>query len=368
MLMLLVGLAQKAREFGIGPDIVVQLIPYLVPEALMFAIPATSLFSVCVVFGRMAADNEVTALESLGLSKTMVIVPALVLSFGLSLFAVWLNDVAYAWSHFGIERVVLQSTDRIVYSVLKKEGSFKSDQFSIEVNRVEGRKLIHPVVTVNTGDKIRMSAASGSLTVDPDRQSLQFRMEQGSIDSENNFRLLDGEKSLYELPLRSPDEAAKSFQSPSHLYLSQIFGAVVEQEQQLAALELSLKLEATAQWMSGDFLGLTQEQWQQQNKKLDAARYRLSRLKVVPHRRWANGFSCLAFAIIGVPVALRLRTGNYATTFGACFIPILLLYYPLFMVGLNGAKTGTLPAWSVWIGNLACALVGVVLLKRELRR
>ena len=366
--MLLVGLAQKAREYGIGPDIVVQLIPYLVPEALMFAIPATSLFSVCVVFGRMAADNEVTALESLGLSKTMVIIPALIMSFGLSLFAVWLNDVAYAWSHFGIERVVLQSTDRIVYSMLQKEGSFKSDQFSIEVNRVEGRKLIHPVVTVNSADNIRMSAASGSLTVDPERQSLQFRMEKGSIDSDGSFRYDAGGDSLYELPLRSPDEASKASQSPTNLYLSQISSALVDQEQHLAALESELKLEATAQWMSGDFLGLTEERWKKQNKKLDSARRRLLKLKVVPHRRWANGFSCLAFAIIGVPVALRLRTGNYATTFGACFIPVLLLYYPLFMVGLNGAKVGTFPAWSVWIGNIACALVGIVLLKRELQK
>ena len=332
----------------------------------MFAIPATSLFSVCVVFGRMAADNEVTALESLGLSKTMVILPALIMSFALSLFAVWLNDVAYAWSHFGIERVVLQSTDRIVYSVLQQEGSFKSDQFSIEVNRVEGRTLIHPVVTVNSGDNIRMTAATGSLTVDPERHSLQFRMEQGAIDSESNFRLVDGEKSLYELPLRSPDEVSKAYKSPSHLYLSQISSEVTDQERRLAELESSVKLETCAQWMSGDFLGLTHDRWKAQNKELDSARYRLTRLKVVPHRRWANGFSCLAFAIIGVPVALRLRTGNYATTFGACFIPILILYYPLFMVGLNGAKSGALPAWSVWIGNVTCALVGFVLLKREL--
>ncbi|QEG23282.1 putative permease YjgP/YjgQ family protein [Mariniblastus fucicola] len=365
--MLLVGLAQKAREYGIGPDIVMQLIPFLVPEALMFAIPATSLFSVCVVFGRMAADNEVTALESLGLSKSMVVMPALLMAFGLSLGAVWLNDVAYAWSHFGIERVVLQSTDRIVYSVLQQEGSFKNDQFSIEVGQVDGRTLIQPIVTVNSGANIRVAAASGSLTYDPDTHSLQFRMDHGSIDSDSNFRLVDGEHSSIDIPLRSPDDLAKD-SSPSHLYLSQITGAVVAQQRKLESLESQLTLEATAQWMTGDIVGLSHEGWAALNRKLDDARYRLARLKVVPHRRWANGFSCLAFAIIGVPVALRLRTGNYATTFGACFVPILLLYYPLFMFGLNGAKMGTLPAWSVWLGNVACALVGVLLLRHELRK
>ena len=367
LLMLLVGLAQKAREYGIGPDIVMQLIPFLVPEALMFAIPATSLFSVCVVFGRMAADNEVTALESLGLSKTMIIMPALLLAFGLSLGAVWLNDVAYSWSHSGMEEVVLRSTDRIVYSVLQQEGSFKDEHFSIEVAGVQGNTLIQPVVTVSSGDNIHVSAARGSLTVDPKKQSLQFRMDQGSIGSENNFRLVDGPHSLIEIPLRSPDEIAKAI-SPSNLLLSQISGAIVKQQKQLDELESQLTLDSTAQLLSGDFLGLSHAGWAEKNLEIKQARKRLTRLKVVPHRRWANGFSCLAFAIIGVPVALRLRTGNYATTFGACFVPILLLYYPLFMFGLNGAKTNTLPAWSVWLGNAACLAVGVLMLRRELQK
>jgi len=367
MLMLLVGLAQKARDYGIGPDIVVQLIPYLVPEALMFAIPATSLFSVCVVFGRMASDNEVTALESLGLSKSMIIMPALVMTFGLSLLAVYLNDIADAECHSRIERVVLQSTDRIVYSVLRQEGSFKDDQFSIEVSGVEDRTLIRPVVTISNGDNIRMSAARGSLAFNPELHTLQFRMDQGSIDSDGNFRLVDGESTTHEIPLRSPDDLSKA-KSPSNLLLSQIAGAVVDQERELAALESQLALDATAQWFGGDLVGVSHNGWAKRNQELEDGRRRLAKLKVVKHRRWANGFSCLAFAIIGVPVALRLRTGNYATTFGACFVPILLLYYPLFMFGLNGAKMGTLPAWSVWLGNVACAVVGIFLLRSELQK
>ena len=39
--MLLVGLAEEARDRGIGPEIVIQLIPYLVPKALMFAMPVS---------------------------------------------------------------------------------------------------------------------------------------------------------------------------------------------------------------------------------------------------------------------------------------------------------------------------------------
>ena len=370
LLMLLVGLAQKAREHGIGPDIVVQLVPFLIPEALMFAIPATSLFSVCVVFGRMASDNEVTALESLGLSKAMVVMPALVMAFGLSLFAVWLNDIAYAWSHWGIERVVLQSTDKIVYSVLKQEGSFKSDQFSIEVDGVTGRRLIRPTVTFSgkNNKTIHMTAASGKMAINLANQSLEFRMEQGKIASESGITFVDEESSPLEIPLGSPDKLARENASPSNLYLSQISSEISDQKIRLNELQEELALDATTQWLTGDFVGLTDTKWQPQTERLKDSKNRYNRLHVVPHRRWANGFSCLAFAIIGVPVALRLRTGNYATSFGACFVPILLLYYPLFMFGLNGAKMSTLPPYAAWMGNIACAIVGLVLLRRELTR
>jgi lipopolysaccharide export system permease protein len=318
----------------------------------------------------MAHDNEITAVESMGLPKSIVVGPAIVMAFMLSLFAVWLNDISYAWSHWGVERVVLESTDKIVYSVLQKEGSFKSDQFSIEVDGVQGHKLIQPTVIINSGNdsSFTMTASSGSLVVNPERHSLQFTLDHGLIDNEGSFKLVDGEMSQYEIPLKSPDDLAKATGNPSHLYLSQINDEIEIQEIRLNALRADLAIDALGQWMTGDFVGLTHGQWERNAKEFEEQEYRYSRLHVVPHRRWANGFSCLAFALIGIPVAMRLKAGNYATTFGVCFLPILLLYYPLFMYGLNGAKMGTLPPYSAWLGNVACGLIGVVLLVRELRR
>ena len=370
-LMLFVGLAQKAQEHGIGPDVVAQLIPFIVPEALMFAIPATCLFSVCVVFGRMAAENEITAVETMGLPKSIVVAPAILLAFALSLSAVWLNDIAYAWSHWGVEQVVLESSDKIVYSVLKKEGSFQSDQFSIEVEGVDDRTLIQPTIIVNGSNDekaLRVTAASGTLSVNPERHSLQFKMDKGLIDNEGSFRLIDGEQSVYEVPLQSQEDMAKAYGNPAHLYLSQIGGEIQYQGHRLEDLRQDMAIDAATAWMMGDFVGLTSKDWERKTNQLADAKYRYGRLHVVPHRRWASGFSCLAFALIGIPVAMRLRAGNYATTFGVCFLPILFLYYPLFMFGLNGAKMGTLPPWSAWLGNIACAAVGIVLLIREFRR
>ena len=366
-LMVMIGVADEAADNGLGPDIVLKLVPYILPKALMFAMPATSLFSICVVFGRMAADNELVALQSVGLGKAVVVVPALVAAFMLSLAAVWVNDISFAWSYWGVERVVLESTDKIVYGMLENEGSFKRKTFSIEVDDIQGRRLIRPVITINAskGERVRASAAEAELSIIPDQHSLNLTLLNGVVESEGKASMRFDDRLDIPIPLQTKKELAHELGNPSHLYMSQIDGEWDRQVKALRRMKSTQAIQACSQLLVGDMLGLTTQSWQTRLYEQTEARDRLGRLKLVPHRRWASGFSCLAFAVIGIPVAMRLRSANYATTFGVCFLPILLFYYPLFMFGLTWAKEGTLPPATVWVANVACVLLGLWLLLRE---
>jgi lipopolysaccharide export system permease protein len=86
-----------------------------------------------------------------------------------------------------------------------------------------------------------------------------------------------------------------------------------------------------------------------------------------PWRRWANGFSCLCFAIVGAPMAIRMRNADFLTSFFLCFLPILVVYYPLLMFGIDRVKAGELPPIAVWIGNLLVTVWGIWLLRRVVR-
>ena len=371
LLMIMVGLVEEATKKGLGPDIVYQLVPYIIPKALMFAMPATCLFSITCVFSRMAADNELVALQSTGLSKAVVMWPAVVLAIGLSLFAVWLNDISFAWSYWGIEKVVLESSDKIAYGVLKKEGTFQADGFSIDVQGVEGKQLIEPRITVRPksgGEMYTIAARRAIIEAIPEKHELLLVIREGRADAPGALAMEFDEQMEYNIPLKSPDEVARAMGNPSHLYLNQIDSEIEKQQLDIQRTEIENNATATAQLIGGDFFGLSQRDWTDKANELDKARERLRRLHVVPFRRWANGFSCLAFAIIGIPVAMRFKSTSYATTFGVCFLPILFLYYPLFIFGLDGAKYGALPPAAAWLGNVACFLIGTFLLVREIRR
>ncbi len=106
-------------------------------------------------------------------------------------------------------------------------------------------------------------------------------------------------------------------------------------------------------------------EWERQLAK--HATNRLNRIIMEPWRRWANGFSCLCFVLVGAPMAIRMRNADFLTSFFLCFLPILVVYYPLFMLGISRVKAGVLPPPAVWMANVLITLWGLWLLRRVVR-
>jgi lipopolysaccharide export system permease protein len=66
-------------------------------------------------------------------------------------------------------------------------------------------------------------------------------------------------------------------------------------------------------------------------------------------------------------MAIRMRNADFLTSFFLCFLPILLVYYHVFMLGVSQAKSGSVPPLAVWTGNLLVTLWGVWLMRRVIR-
>ena len=105
-----------------------------------------------------------------------------------------------------------------------------------------------------------------------------------------------------------------------------------------------------------------------EREMLRQERGRLNRIIMEPWRRWANGFSCLCFLLVGAPMAIRMRNADFLTSFFLCFLPILFVYYPIFMLGVDQAKRGSVPPIAVWMGNVLITLWGWWLLRRVVRQ
>jgi lipopolysaccharide export system permease protein len=135
----------------------------------------------------------------------------------------------------------------------------------------------------------------------------------------------------------------------------------------MVQVERELAAEAAIQMMTGDLSGLTDSEWSARHARIQSIFSRMYKLQTEPWRRFANGFSCFFFVLVGAPVAIRVRTAFVWTTFLICLLTILLPYYLLMMYSTGLAKSGEMPPPIVWLGNGVLALAGVVQLRKVQR-
>lgn len=371
LLMITVLIVLAVRKEGLGYEQAFQILPYVLPDALRFSVPATILFSTCSVYGRLASANEVVAIKSVGISPWAIIWPTLVTVALMSYVAVWLNDLAVSWGYNGIRRVVLESIEPMTYNLLESQKSYTTDSFTINVRDVdqEERRLIEPTVTFKSGDdspEVMIRAQWARLEADIEQETLTLWFHNGDVTGGDFAGSFPGTIQR-QIPLSQASKRGNRKPSPSHVSMRDIPDQVVSQIDQIEATEESLATRAATAMLAGDVQSLGNISWDNGHQQLARERKRLHHLKTEPHRRWANGFSCLCFVFVGCPLALRMRNAEFWTVFFMCFLPILLVFYPLLIISTGQAKVGDLPPQSVWIGNLIMLAWGAWTLRKVIR-
>ena len=153
-LILLIAVGRELLRKGLGPMAVLQLLPFAVPISLQHAVPATALFSVCCVYGRMAADGEIATVKASGVSPLVLLRPAIVFAACLSprprcIAAIWRSRGASP----GSKKSSCYRSKDIAYRRIASDHTYTSDHgFSIHVRDVIGRRMIAPTVTIRGKD------------------------------------------------------------------------------------------------------------------------------------------------------------------------------------------------------------------------
>jgi lipopolysaccharide export system permease protein len=269
-----------------------------------------------------------------------------------------------------VQKVVIQSVEEIAYGMLRTQRSYANQRFSIVVKEVQDRKLIRPTMHFQAGSDmpaIRISATEAELQSDLSRNVMVLILTDCELEMEPNIHSFSPGREVREFPLTFFSAKDVREGNPTNLPLWQIGGEIPEQQKRIAELERSLAAQSALALVTGQLDELSEATWKMRRKDLADARSRLFRLKTEPSRRWANGFSSLAFVIVGAPLAILLRKSDVMTTFGFLFVPILVFYYPLLMGCCDRAKAGGVPPYIVWLPNILLALAGLWFTRRVIR-
>jgi lipopolysaccharide export system permease protein len=354
--------AAQARDIGLDPGDIAHLVPFVIPSTFPYTIPVSLLFAVTVVYGRLAGDNEIIAVKTAGVSVMKVIQPTILLAAVLSallwhLSSGWIPDC----THRG-KLVLFKDLEDTFYKLLKRDREFNHPKwpFLIKVKDVEDN--IMKEATFMHKAKERTPIGEFDMAIQAKEATLKFDIPnkvvrvylQDSVSTsfgktEPDVMLVDDRTLLIPIPPDSQFGTEKRIQELTN-------GEIADE---LAKLHRSLMVERRKQAIiAGYWFGsgrFEQINWSDVNQAfLQHADWlrRCNELETERHLRTSMAFGSLLFVILGAPVGIYFARRDFLSAFMMCFLPIIGLYYPLMLGGVNWSKEGIMsPLVALWIGN-----------------
>ena len=381
-LLVTVPLFQQANQMGLTLTQVIEAIPLFVPNMLPYTIPATTLFASCVVYGRLSHDNEVVAIKAAGVHLFMIVKPTLLLGIITTVLTAGLYHTVIPLSQQLLYKQLLDDPEELLYNMLRRDRCLRHPNMPwvIYVKDVQGRELIDVVLKKRakvtdptTGKEIyygydftarihkaqlRVDQSTGKLYLDPDRFVIYGDNASGETSKTGAFEMdlpdgLNGKDKVRisaltwdDLPVRLGmlrDELADWQKRREEMRKTGESGpkyrAVAEKEDRYFQFQVET-LERTIRNTEGEF-----------------------------YQRPALAVGCLLFALVGCPVGIWANRADYLSTFVICFLPAVLIYYPLQFAGGGLSRDGKVPLWfGYWMANIAIGLIAMGLIGRLLRR
>jgi len=368
VLLVFVGAFGQISENNLGPAQLIEILPYLVPSLLPYTIPATMLLTVTVVYGRVAADHEMTAAKAAGISALSLLWPSFIMAAVLSVVSLLLTDQVIPWALTNIERHVAQMGEAIFLDILHSQKVYihRDPSLQISVRDVEGQKLIRPLFryTPRGGSTMTILADEASVHFDLDKRVVQVDLVRFNVEvpDRQNFRNSEHQQFSFPMP-------------PVPARLKAMNCSIRELRKNLAGMETNLEARRTERDVetafalaTGDFERLRAPELLAYDIELQNNEEDILRIHTDIHKRFALSASCFFFAFLGAPFSVLQARRQALTSFFMCFLPILIVYYPIALLMMDQSKSGAVnPAWAMWTGNAILVPIAWVTLRKVLK-
>src|SRR5262245_27221722 len=139
-ILLIAGVVAEATQQGLSASQIIRIIPLLIPSTLPYTIPATTLFASCVVYGRLASDNEILTLKAAGINVIKVIWPAVALGFVMSCTTMVLYYRIIPYTHGVMRAMLFNEVEEALYGLLRRDMRINDPRsnFAVWVQQLQG--------------------------------------------------------------------------------------------------------------------------------------------------------------------------------------------------------------------------------------
>ena len=333
------GQVMELLSRGIPISSFFKFILYILPAVLVYTIPWSVLVATMVVFGRLSADSEITAMRACGVSLLQMVSPLLL--FVIFMTGICLYLQLYAEPPMKLKaRTIMKNTAATQPQALFEPG--KQIEFEGTVIYIDdkiGKNELRGVNIFKFDDNLKQAqdiyAEQAFLTSDEENMLLNIRLNKCVVGFYN-------------------EDGSKQTIFNEQLDLSFDYGKAINEER----VGKRAKFLPVDQYLA--------------RIKLDRKRGRsaedMCELEVELNQRFALALSPIAFLLLGLPLAIR--TSRRETSVGL-FLSVILggvFFLSLIVFESLTCFPKIYPQYLLWLPNLVFQGVGAVMLYRVSQR
>jgi lipopolysaccharide export system permease protein len=325
----------------------------LVPFVWVFSLPMGMLTATLLIFGRFSADQELTAMRASGVSLVSLVTPIILLSLALCGISAWINMDLGPRSRLAFKDLLFNLRVELSSAQLP-EARFIRDfpGYIFYVGKNRGGNLQDVLVFMlrhETNVVQTWRAPRGTLQVDAPNQKILLSLFDGRVVTLGEDRPA-GIMSFDELPL----ELDMSQQKSRKAKLSEMSFRQLGQE--LERIEKGLTLAVPLTGMDAEELNDVREEFQKQKEDLATP------IRFQMHRQVAFSFACFGFALVGIPLGIRVHRRETNVGIAIALILVAVYYSMILLASAVDDKPEWVPHILVWIPNFLFQIAGSVML------
>ncbi len=356
-------------DHNVPATFIITFIAYFLPFSLVFSIPWGFLTAVLLVFGRLSAGNELTALRTAGVSIPRIARPVLLLAVVFSGICLWINLYVAPNAERNLKNAFFQVATNNPIAV------FSGDQVitdfpgkKIYVGSSEGGELqnVHVFDLDQNNKAVKVVyARTGHLETDLANKQIKMRLEDTRYEQRDNTapddltKIRDGiTMGDFVYPISLEELYAKKQGRPKVESLTYDELKVEVQRHIDVVATDKAKLRAAG--------GGPEVEQLRRTTRDDVGK--LAAIKTEYNKRFSFSLACVTFALMGIPLGITAHRQETSIGFGISLAVAFTYFLIIIVVNTFRSKAHLHPELLIWTPNLIFLLLGGFLFVRICRR
>lgn len=393
---------------GLSLWIIIQLIAFQLAWMLTLAVPMGTLFSTLMTFGNLSSNSEITIIKASGGSLFFMMRPIIIAGIFITAFVFWFNDYVLPESNQQA-KILMSDISRKKPTFALESGQFSSELTGYTILARQVDSLTGKMTDITIYDKSKfntyniINADSGYIRPNATFEQMILSLYNGEVHQNfstqpNAYRVTDFQSLIVRI---NAEEFAFKRSSADMFARGDREMNISDMQKIVSGIDTNLKLRQDEfydiirlhfnyiMYGKGNYYGFEMSDYRfgdsAQTRRvvmlrnveilmdnfysstvatvnmIESLKNRKNQFIVEIQKKYAIPFACLIFILIGAPLGIVIRKGNFGVS--AILSLAFYIFYWICLIGGEKLADRNLisPILGMWLGNIVIGIFAILL-------